>query len=508
MRSTYPKCALFLLVIWAVALQVRAQDVHSHPAPEKLGTVSFPTSCQRAVQADFDRAVALLHSFAYEASESSFRAVAEKDPKCAMAYWGMSMTHFHQLWEPPLSDEDLKHGQQEIEQALKIGGNSIRERLFIDALASIYRGADHIPYRTRSEAYERGMAEVASRNPADIESQIFYALALLSTAVPTDKTHVNQKRAEEILQPLFRKQPQHPGVAHYLIHACDNSEMASRGLVAARAYSTIAPSAPHALHMPSHIFTRLGLWQDSVVSNLAAREAAARQGDIGEEWHAMDYLMYAYLQLGNDDAAERLLRMASQLSRLRVGEFKVGYAATALPARYAVERRQWAEAAALEPIPGAEPQVTAVTLWARAVGLSRNGKPAAAAPDIERLTSICRELRAGGNDYWATQAEIEAREAKAWQALAEGRATDALSGMSVAAHEEDAVEKLPLTPGPIVPAREQLGDMLLELGRPKEALRELESALSSSPNRRGALSDIAHARALLGERPKDNHSNH
>ena len=353
------------------------------------------------------------------------------------------------------------------------------------------------------EEYREALAELAARNSADSESQIFYALALLSTASPTDMTHRNQKRAAEILEPLlFYRYPEHPGVAHYLIHAYDNPELAERGLVAARAYSKIAPSAPHALHMPSHIFTRLGLWQDSVSSNLAARAAAFQQGDIGEELHAMDYLMYAYLQGGREEDAALVLQDLKRKASLSVGEFKIGYASAAMPVRYAVERRKWADAAALEPLPGVAPQVAAVTLWARAIGMARAARPDAARTEINRLDSMYERLRADGNSYWAAQVEIQAREARAWVAHAQDRQEEALLLMRDAAREEDAVEKLPVTPGPIIPAREQLGGLLMELNRPKEALSEFETALTAAPLRRGSLLGASRAAALAGEQEK------
>ena len=499
MRAVSLSSVILPVALWTFSLPMLCRPYHAHPAPEKLGKVIFPTSCGPATQRDFERAVALLHSFAYTVAEEAFRRVAEMDPGCAMAYWGMAMTHYHQLWEPSLPAAELEEAQGEIRKAQQIGGDSNRERQYIAGLALIYRDADHVPYDRRSTAYKEAMAELARSNPADSESQIFYALALVSTAPPADMTHGNQKQAAQILEPLFRKYPQHPGIAHYLIHSYDNPEFAKRGLSAARAYSKIAPSAPHALHMPSHIFTRLGLWHDSIASNLAARDAAFEQRDVGEELHAMDYLMYAYLQCGRDQDAANLLRDLSRKALHSIGEFKVGYAAAAMPVRYAVELRKWTDAAALNPLPGSAPQVAAVTLWARALGLARGARqPAAANREIDRLELMREKLRADGNVYWATQVEVQAHEARAWLAHAEGRQDEALSLMRDAAREEDAVEKLPVTPGPIIPAREQLGDLLIELNRPKEALREFETALTAAPLRRGALLGASRARGACG----------
>lgn len=475
-----------------------AAPEHEHPIPEKLGIVKFPTSCSPNLQQDFERAVALLHSFAYSAAEKAFRDLTAKDPNCAMAHWGVAMTYFHQLWEPYVAPQDLARGQAEIDQARRLGGLE-RERGFIDALNMIYAKADSLPYGQRANAYTLAMGELAEGNPDDVECQVFYALALIGTASPTDKTHANEKKAAALLEPLFRKYPQHPGIPHYLIHACDNSEMASRGVAAAQDYSKIAPSAPHALHMPSHIYTRLGMWEQSIASNVAARKAAHVQGDIGEELHAMDYLTYAYLQLGRDAEAARLLEDLRGMSGLHAGEFKIGYAASAMPVRYAVERRQWAEAARLEPIAGTQPHVFAIALWARAIGLARSGEPAAARRELDQLKVAYEKLRKAGADYWATQVHAQSNEALAWISRAEGKEDEALKLMRDAADEEDAVEKRPVTPGAIVPAREQLGDLLLESHRAQEAFKEFELALTMAPHRRGALMGRAHAREMVGD---------
>src|SRR5580704_4509625 len=328
-----------------------AQETHSHGVPEKLGKVSFPITCIPAVQEQFDRGVALLHSFAYAAAEDAFQGVAELDPRCAMAHWGMAMAYFHQLWEPPVVAATILIAQREIQRAQQISTGSERERQFIHALGFIHQDADAVPYRTRALHYEQAMNKLASENRKDVEAQVFYALALLATVSPADKTHANQKKAADLLEPLDRMYPQHPGIPHYLIHAYDNAELAPRGLLAARAYSQIAPSAPHALHMPSHIFTRLGLWEDSITSNLAARDAAHSAGDSGEELHAMDYLVYAYLQLGRDEEAAQVVQKLKSMPRMNMNDFKVAYAATAMPIRCLVERERWTEAAAV-PVPG------------------------------------------------------------------------------------------------------------------------------------------------------------
>lgn len=499
MRATFTLALCLLFFGSADLCSSAAAQEHEHPAPEKLGAVNFPNSCSASVQKQFERGVALLHSFAYSAAEKAFRDVAEADPNCAMAHRGVAMTYVHQLWEPQLAARDVARGQFEMERARQIGGSE-RERGFIKALNLIYANADSVPYRDRANSYARAMGELAAGNPNDVECQVFYALALIAAASPTDKTHANEKKAAALLEPLFRKYPQHPGIPHYLIHAYDNSELASRGVAVARAYSQIAPSAPHALHMPSHIYTRLGMWQDSIASNLAARTAARAQGDIGEELHAMDYLTYAYLQLGRDAEAARTLEDLRAMSGLHTDEFKVGYAASAMPVRYAIERRQWIEAAQLAPIADAQPQVLAITVWARVIGLARSGNPAAARQEADRLQTAYEQLRSAGDDYWATQVHVQINEALAWAAHAEGKNDEAVKLLRAAADEEDAIEKRPVTPGAIVPAREQLGDLLLELSRPKEALKEFEVALAMAPQRRGALGSAARAAEMAGKR--------
>jgi tetratricopeptide (TPR) repeat protein len=491
-----------LSTLLAFPLPSSSQEQHQHAAPEKLGEVLFPISCAPAVQASFNHSAALLHSFAYSAAEKSFLEVARAGPKCAMAHWGAAISYYHQLWEPPISPADLQRGQLEIQKAKILGGGSPREQGFIDALELFYKDAPRVPHAARALAYQQAMSTVAHQNPDDRESQIFYALALLATASPTDRRRSNQKHAAEILEPLFKEYPQHPGAAHYLIHAYDNPELASRGLPAARAYAQIAPSAPHALHMPSHIFTLLGLWQDSILSNSAARVAAQRQGDIGEELHSMDYLMYAYLQAGRNNEAAQLLQELAAMPELSVGQFKNGYASTAMPVRYAIERRAWDEAAVIPPKLGSPPQVLAITYWCHAIGLARSGKPDAAVPELEKLNESLRAVREKNDDYWTAQVEIQIDEAKAWIAHARGQREESVSRLRAAAEKEGSLEKRPITPGPIVPAREQLGDLLLEQNQPGEALREFETSLVSAPGRRGGLSGAARAAELTGDSAK------
>jgi hypothetical protein len=488
-----------LLILLFVFPFSSAQEAHDHKVPEKLGTVSFPISCAPGVQEQFNRGVALIHSFAYAAAKNTFQGVAQLDSHCAMAHWGIALAYFHQLWDPPILPVTILAAQKEIRKAQEIGVGSGRERQFIHALSVIYQDAATVPYGTRVLNYENAMSDLAAKNNKDVEVQVFYALALLANASPADKTHSRQKQAAALLEPLDRIYPQHPGIPHYLIHAYDNAELASRGLAAAKAYARIAPSAPHALHMPSHIFTRLGLWEDSIRSNLAAREAAHQQGDTGEELHAMDYLVYAYLQSGRDQEATEVVRRLKKTPQLDASDFKIAYAFTAMPIRSAVERGRWSEAARVVPLTGAPPHVVAIAVWARGLGLARSGRASEARTEIDKLREIKEQLRISDNSYWATQVEILTREVMAWSAQADAKADEAAALMRAAADEEDAVEKLPVTPGPILPAREQLGSLLLEQNHPGLALKEFKTALANAPGSRGALQGAARAAELSSQ---------
>jgi tetratricopeptide (TPR) repeat protein len=486
-----------ILMLACVSCSLWSQEVHDHGVPEKLGRVSFPISCTQPAQAEFNRGVALLHSFAYSAAEASFSKAAGEDPGCAMAHWGSAMTCFHQLWEPHLPEENIAVVKSEIEAARKAGGTR-RERAYIQALSLILPDSQKAPFSTRALRYEQAMGELASTYSDDVEAKIFFALALIATAPPGDKTHSHQKQALAILEPLDLAYPDHPGITHYVIHACDSGELASNGLSAARKYALIAPSAPHALHMPSHIFTRLGLWQDSIASNLAASRAAREQGDIGEELHAMDYLVYAYLQLGRYDEADQVIEHLKSVPRPGTGEFKIVYAATAMPVRFAVEQHNWDSAAKMTPQPGSPPYVAALAVWARGLGRARGEHPSGATSEIATLQQLEEQLRGAGDEYWATQVQILRKEVVAWAAQASERPEEAETTMRAAADEEDATEKLPVTPGPVVPAREQLGELLLEQQRPSEAVMEFRTALVNAPGRRGATQGLERAMHSMG----------
>jgi hypothetical protein len=486
------RIAFFLLAL----IPFSSAQEHDHGIPEKLGSVSFPVSCDPAVQRQFNRGVALLHSFAYAAAENAFQQVAQQDPHCAMAHWGAAMAYFQPLWDPPIPPETLSNAQREIHQATQIKPRTERERQFIDALALVYQDAATVPYPVRASHYEQAMAALSAANKSDLEAQVFYALALLANLSPSDKTHAKQKQAVAILEPLDRAYPDHPGIPHYLIHACDNQELASQGLPAARAYSQIAPSAPHALHMPSHIFTRLGLWDDSIASNLAARQAALQQHDSGEQLHAMDYLVYAYLQTGRDKDVALVIRQLKDIPGLNPGDFKMSYASTAMPIRYMVERNKWAEAANVTPSEGTPAQVAAIAVWARAEGLARTGHTTEAQAEIQELQLIEKQLRASDENYWSTQVEILEQEVMAWLAQANNKPEEATTLMYAAADQEDAIEKLPVTPGPILPAREQLGYLLLQQDHPTQALKEFQTSLANAPGRLASLKGAEQATQL------------
>jgi tetratricopeptide (TPR) repeat protein len=489
----------------ALALPAAAQHEHAAGEPEKLGQVNFSVSCDPAVQSPFNRATAMLHSFWYDKAAEAFAAVAEKDPACGMAYWGIAMTHYHQLWEAPRA-EDLKQGWAAVEKARSVGAKTERERDYIAAIEAFYKDSDKLDHRTRALAYEKAMEQLHARYPDDHEATIFYALAVRADAPPGDKTYANQKKAGAILEPIFAAQPEHPGLAHYIIHCYDYPTLADRGLEAARRYAKIAPDSPHALHMPSHIFTRLGFWQESIESNLASAAAAGKHGAIGDQLHAMDYLVYAYLQGAQDREAEKLLRVLP-VQQTDPVYFAGLYAIAAMPARYAVERHRWAEAAALTVPPNVFPGgryawTEANVHFVRALGAARTGNLEVARTGLQKLASLRDALVRTKETYWAGQVEIQQEIATAWLTLAEGKKEEALQKMRAAADHEGATDKHSVTPGVVLPARELLGEMLLELKQPAQALTEFEATLRPAPNRFNALAGAARAAALSGDRDK------
>jgi hypothetical protein len=498
----------WMLVIALTAGAVVAGLAARNPGAQatQVGTARFPTSCAPAVQADFDRAVAMLHSFWFQASTEAFAGVLKADPACAMAHWGIAMNTLGNPFAWPPAPKALADGQAAIERAAASAAKTQRERDFIAALDTLFRDHDKVDHRTRVLAYAAAMERLTAKYPDDREAAVFYALALNATALPTDKTYANQLKAAAILEKVFAEQVLHPGVAHYLIHSYDYPPIADKGLNAARRYATIAPAAPHALHMPSHIFTRRGHWRESIDSNVASARSAANHFD---QLHAMDYLVYAHLQLAQDDAAGRVLAQMNELKKINPEHFVTGYALAAIPARYALERGRWADAGKLtlfeNEFPWQRfPQSEAVLVFARGLGAARNGDPAGARRDLDRLQALREALAAAKQAYWAEQVGIQHGVVAAWIARAEGKADEALRLLRAAAEAEDATEKHPVTPGPIMPARELLAEMLLDGNQPGLALREFESSMKIEPNRFRGLAGAARAAQRAGDRAKAN----
>ena len=514
-RTSLIAACLFLFTICAGTSNAQSPHMHRHESSEKLGRVSFKISCSPASRAQFNRAVAWLHSFEYEEAEKTFTEVARIDPQCGMAYWGIAMSNYHPLWAAPTPAE-LKRGSEALNKAKEIGAHTQREKGYIDALDAFYRDADKLDHRTRVFAYHEAMKKVYHANLSDRETGVFYALTLIATgAMSNDKTYAREKEAAKILNGVLLREPQHPGVAHYLIHSYDYPVLARLALPAARSYAKIAPASAHAQHMPSHIFIRLGLWQEAIKSNLDARASAkafAQRNHLPGAWdeqlHAMDYLAYAYLQAAQDKQALAVLEELNSIRQVDPPSFKVAYSASAIPARYALERRQWKDAANLPVRPGGMADfpwsnfrwAEAHIHFARAIGAIRTGDIDAARKEVEELTNIHAALDGKKTDYdWAKQVEIERQIAAAWLAFAEGRKDEALRSMRAAEDLDDATDKHPVTPGQLLPAREQLGDLMLDLNQASSALREFEVSLQSAPNRFNGLYGAARAAKLAGD---------
>jgi hypothetical protein len=494
----------FLLALAASSL---AQE-HRHESGEKLGTVHFATSCNAGAQKEFDRAVALLHSFQFSRAIEGFNAVLGEDATCGIAYWGIALSDWSNPFAPGMKDKSqLQAGRESAERGKTVIAKTERERAYLAAVGKLYSDYESTPQRARLIAYRDAMGEVAAKYPEDHEAQIFYALAIAASEDPADKTYAGRLKAGAILEKLFEEEPTHPGLAHYIIHTYDVPALAGRGLVAARRYSEIAPDAPHALHMPSHTFTRTGYWQESIDSNIAAAAAARREAQTAEELHASDYEIYAYLQTGQDQAAGRILdslpEIASRFDPKAVisgaGGPAVGYfALAAIPARYALERQEWKQAAQLTPRETPFPYTEAMTWFARGLGAARLERVQAARESVTALKEIREQLLKTGENYWAQQVEIQELEVEAWAALAEGKKEGALRQMKSAAELEDGTEKSAVTPGPLAPARELLGEMLLEMKKPAQALEQFEATLTKEPRRFRALYGAARAAELSG----------
>jgi tetratricopeptide (TPR) repeat protein len=514
---THKKTLAALCISAALVSGAGAQEQHSHHGEsEALGRVHFPVTCQAGVQVAFTRAVALLHSFSYEEAGKSFAKVAEQDPRCGMASWGIAMTYYHAIWAPPTATE-LATGAAAADNADAVGAGSDREKRYITAIGAFYRDFGRVDHRTRALAYKEAMQDLARRYPDDHEASAFYALALLGAAPPGDVTFAAQKQAADILNGLLKKEPQHPGAIHYLIHAYDYPSLAAMALPAARAYAKIAPSSPHALHMPSHIFTRLGLWSESIESNLASADAARRLVVINhpgatsfDALHALDYLEYAYLQTGNEPKARQVREEAATARKFDDPSFVAGYALAAIPARFALERRRWDEAAKLD-APDASlpwesfPYARAITYFAQALGSLRGGEPKrayAALANLEEIHAALVKSPVPGPYDWAGQVDSMRLAAAAWLAYSEGRQSEAVDLARKAADLEDRVGKHPVTPGAVLPARELLADLLHDMGRPGEALQQYELSLSVAPNRFNSLYGAAQSAEASGDSAK------
>ncbi len=511
MKTILPLITLFLFATYAVAQETHP---HKHDPSESLGVVNFAISCKPQVQKQFNRAVAWLHSFEYEEAEKAFTEVTVSDRQCGMGYWGIAMSNYHPLWAPPTPAE-LQKGWAAVEKAKTAGARTPREQGYIAAVEVFYKDNDKLDHRKRAFAYSDAMKQQSAANPSDREAAVFYALSLIATGMMSqDKTYVREQQAAEILNRVLQSEPRHPGVSHYLIHSYDYPALAMLALPAARSYAKIAPSSAHAQHMPSHIFIRLGLWSEAINSNLDAHRAAKTfavrnhmAGAWDEQLHAMDYLAYAYLQRGQDKHAAGVLDELYKIQRVDPQSFKVAYAFTAIPARYVLERHQWKEAAQLS-LPNSQlrdyllqhfPWARAHLHYARAIGAARSGDTASARREVDELWRIKEALTLVKGDYdWAAQVDIESKTAAAWLAYAEGRHEEALRLLRAAADLDDATDKHPVTPGALLPVREQLAEMLFELRQPAAALQEFEVSFRSTPNRFNGLYGAARAARLAG----------
>jgi len=486
-----------MVLVAAYAPSAASQDTsHQH-----LGTVHFETSCNQAAQGHFDSGMRYQHSFWYRESKSRFDEALRADPQCAIAYWGIAQSLLGNPFNPT-PPKNLAGGLAAVQKGRQLGAKTARENDLISAIATLYTDYDKVDQRTRAQAYATAMEGVAGRYPGDDEVQIYYALALDMSASPSDKTYANQLKAASILEPIFKRQPTHPGAAHYLIHTYDYPALATKGLDAAVRYARIAEAAPHAQHMPSHIFTRVGSWNESIASNTTAAKLATESKEPDDQLHASDYVVYAYLQLGRDREARRVIDEMLIVTGYDVDRNAGAFALASSPARYVVERNDWTAATQLPLSPSRFGYADAMTHFARALGASRSRQPAAAGVDIARLAELRDQLRAAKDAYWSEQVDIQWQVASAWQLYAEGKHDAALTAMRAAADAEDKTEKSPLTPGPLVPARELYGAMLMESGMAAEALAAYESSMAKEPNRYRGIAGAARAAEVTGDSAK------
>lgn len=506
---------LLLVGLFTTVQTLGAIPEHHHPAgnPEDLGKVSFSISCGQEAQKDFNRAIAALHSFWYQESIKAFEAITKKEPSCAMAYWGIAISHFQQIWSKPQA-EAVKISLEALEKAKNIGQKTDRELRYIHILEQFYRNDTKKNYIKRLQNYENSMADLYKFYPDDSEVAIFYALSLLATAYssPPDRNYMKQKKGGAILEEIFKTQPNHPGIAHYIIHSYDYPELAANALEAAKRYAIIAPDSPHALHMPSHIFTRLGYWQDSISSNIAAAASAHKYQWIGEELHAMDYLVYAYMQAGQYHDAKKVVdKVPGILATAK--DKRPAYASSAMGARYTVERRAWKEAANLIPASNLFREnnwcyMESPIYFARGLGAAhlKNIKQAELSiTELEYCRDILLKKKTGKTDAgslnesrWAALIDAQKSVISARLMLLKGETKTALKIMRAAADMEDSTDKPTTMPGAISPARELLGDMLVELGYQAEALPEYQLVLEISPLRFRSLYGAAKSAESIG----------
>src|SRR5882762_3209068 len=528
LRSGWPRTVCFIALV-STLFVLRNTESATAPEPGDLrgvGKVTFPITCAPDVQSDFARGVALLHSFFYEEARRVFTSVAERDPKCAMAQWGIAMTWWHPIWTPPTSDE-MRAGKAAIEKAMSMNAGSDRERGFITALNTYYNTVDsssaapvgqscHGPVgpRDRVVAYEKAMRQLRDKYPDDFEVQTFYAFAVLATgyATPNDTSLSKQVEAAGILEKLWKQNANHPGVVHYLIHSYDYPQFAQRGLTAAQTYSSIAPWVPHALHMPSHIFTRLGMWDESIAANRASAEASRaysamrhRDATEAEELHALDYLAYSYLQEAQDAEAKKIVDIAAKVKKTNPElEFSAAYALAAIPTRYAFERNDWAAAANLSipnlPHWSSFPFMEALIEYGHALGRAHTGDLDGARKAIARMRELRDATKDPKFDYFKRHLDLQMQAASAWVAAAESKKNEAIEMLRRAADAEDILGKHPVSPGAFVPIREQLGSLLLEVGQSKQAQHEFEAALKIYPGRFRGLYGAARAAEQNGDK--------
>jgi tetratricopeptide (TPR) repeat protein len=528
LRSRWARTIL-LIALASSLLGVRVANCANNPEPGDLraaGKVEFPVSCAPAVQSEFARGVALLHSFFYEEARRVFTSVAERDPKCAMAQWGIAMTWWHPIWTPPTPDE-MSAGKAAIQKAMAMSAGTDRERDFITALNVYYNTPDSSPAaavgqschgpvgpRDRVFAYEKAMRQLRDKYPDDFEAQTFYAFAVLAVgyATPTDTSLSKQLEAAAIFEKLRKQNANHPGVVHYLIHCYDYPALAKRGLSAAQSYASIAPWVPHALHMPSHIFTRLGMWDESIAANQASAEASRayaamrhRDASEAEELHALDYMAYSYLQEARDAEAKKIVDIAAKVRKTNPElEFSAAYALAAIPTRYAFERNDWKAAAALTvpnvPHWSSFPFMEALIEYGHALGRAHTGDIEGARKAIARMQELRDATKESKFDYFKSHLDLQMRAATAWIAASEGKKNEAIEMLRQAADAEDILGKHPVSPGAFVPIREQLGTLLLEAGQSKEAQREFEAALKIYPGRFRGLYGAARAAEQTGDK--------